>query len=76
MRSFCIDSDIHLDAAGSGTTCLANQWAVASAVGKIELLSERTANAKQIVDASHDPASERLRVAFRDDTTVEMSTRA
>ena len=57
------------------TTCLANQWAVAPAARDIKLCSERTREAKQIADASYDPATERLRVTFRDGTTAEVSTR-
>jgi hypothetical protein len=58
------------------TTCLANQWAVAQA-GKIEFRTERAPDAKQIADASYDPAAEQLHVVFRDGTTTttEMSTR-
>jgi hypothetical protein len=55
------------------TTCLANQWAVVEA-GKTELRSERTPDAKQIADASYDPATERLHVTFRDGATAEVST--
>lgn len=57
------------------TTCVANQWAVVPAAGNIELRPERTPDAKQIGTASYDPANERLRVAFRDGTTAEVSTR-
>lgn len=57
------------------TTCLANQWAVALAASEIKLCSERTREAKQIADASYDPATERLRVTFRDGTTAKVSTR-
>jgi len=57
------------------TTCLANQWAGAPASGMIELCSERTREAKQIADAAYAPATERLRVTFRDGTTVDVSTR-
>ena len=56
------------------TTCLANQWGVVPMAGKIELHSERTQEAKQIADASYDPATERLRATFRDGTTVEVIT--
>jgi hypothetical protein len=56
-------------------TCLANQWAVAPAASEIKLCSERTREAKQIADASYDPATEQLRVTFRDGTTAEVSTR-
>jgi hypothetical protein len=54
---------------------LVNQWAVTSAPGQVELRSERTRQAKQISDASYDPATERLRVTFRDGTTAEVSSR-
>ena len=57
------------------TTCLVNQWAVTPAAGPDELRSERTREAKQISDASYDPATERLRVTFRDGTTAEVSSR-
>jgi len=58
------------------TTCLTNQWAMVLAPGKIELLSEPMTNTKQIADASYDPDQERLRIAFRDGTTVDVSTRS
>jgi hypothetical protein len=48
---------------------------VAPAAREIKLCSERTREAKQIADASYDPATERLRVTFRDGTTAEVSTR-
>jgi hypothetical protein len=57
------------------TTCLANQWAVAPASGMIELCSERTQEAKQIADATYAPATERLRVTFRDGTTADVNAR-
>jgi hypothetical protein len=57
------------------TTCLANQWAVAPAARDIKLCSGHTREAKQIADASYDPATEWLRVTFRDGTTAEVSTR-
>lgn len=56
------------------TTCLANQWAK-EGEGTIELLSERTSDAKQIADATYDPDAEQLHVTFRDGTTLEVSTR-
>jgi hypothetical protein len=43
--------------------------AVAPAAGQVEPRSERTREAKPISDASYDPATERLRVTFRDGTT-------
>jgi hypothetical protein len=57
------------------TTCLANQWALESSTGKIELVSQRSTNARQIADASYDPSTERLQVAFRDGTTQEVNIR-
>lgn len=57
------------------TTCLANQWAVVRAAGKIELRSERTPNAKQMADATYDPTAGRLYVTFRDGTAAEVSTK-
>jgi len=57
------------------TTCLANRWGAMPAAGKIGLVSERTPDAKQISDASYDPATERLQVTFQDGTTVEVSIR-
>ena len=47
------------------TTCLVNQWAIVTAPGKIELVSDRAPSARQIVDANYDPESERLRVEFQ-----------
>jgi hypothetical protein len=58
------------------STCLANQWALESSTGKIELVSQRSANARQIADASYDPSTEQLRVAFRDGTTQEVNIKA
>jgi hypothetical protein len=47
------------------TACLVNQWAIVTAPGKIELVSDRAPSARQIVDANYDPESERLRVEFQ-----------
>jgi hypothetical protein len=47
------------------TTCLANQWAIVTSPGKIKLVSDRTQNARQIVDANYDPETDRLRVDFQ-----------
>jgi hypothetical protein len=58
------------------TTCLANQWALGSTVGKLGLCSERTRGARQIADGIYDPVTERLRVTFRDGTATEVSTRS
>lgn len=56
------------------TTCLAKQWAVISSTEKITLCAERTPHAKQIADATYNPATERLYVTFLDGTTAEAST--
>jgi hypothetical protein len=53
---------------------LANQWA-REGEGTIELLSERTPDAKRIADATYDPDAQQLYVTFRDGTTAEVSTR-
>jgi len=56
------------------TTCLVNQWAAIAATGKIELLSERSPDAKQIADAIYEPSTKRLQVTFVDGTTTEVNT--
>lgn len=53
------------------TTCLANQWAVLSSATTIALCPAHRADAKQILDASYDPATGRLQVRFRDRTATE-----
>ena len=58
------------------TTCLMNQWARVPAAGKIEVLAERKANAKQIADARYDPAPDRTRVSFHDGTTTDVRLQA
>ncbi|HEV7611383.1 MAG TPA: hypothetical protein VGO37_05865 [Steroidobacteraceae bacterium] len=55
-----------------GTTCLANQWAVVSKAGKIELLPKPTPSAKQIAEAAYDPSKEQVRVIFQVDTRVQV----
>jgi hypothetical protein len=57
------------------TACLTNQWALVPADGKMEMLSMQRPDSKQIADASYDPATERLRVTFRDRTTAEVRLR-
>jgi hypothetical protein len=57
------------------TTCLINQWAVGLATGRIELSLRPLADARQIADATYDPDEERLRLAFQDGTTADVSTR-
>ena len=47
------------------SACLANQWAIVRAPGKIELVSDRAPSARQIVDANYEPDSKRLRVEFQ-----------
>jgi len=44
--------------------------------GKMELLAERKANAKQIADARYDPASDRTRVSFHDGTAADVRLHA
>ena len=56
------------------TTCLANQWA-RKGEGTIELLSERTSDAKRIGDATYNAEDEQVHITFRDGTTAEVSTR-
>lgn len=55
-----------------GTTCLANQWAMVSKAGKIELLPKPTPSAKQIAEAEYDPTKEQIHVIFRDGTKVQV----
>ena len=57
------------------TTCLANQWAMVGAPGRIAILSKPIQNAKQISEAQYDPANEQLHVVFRDGTTEEVKLR-
>jgi hypothetical protein len=56
------------------TTCLANQWAVVLAPGRIEPSSERHPGARQITEAGYDPDRQRLQLAFYDGTTANVST--
>jgi hypothetical protein len=51
---------------------LANQWAMVSKAGKIELLSKPLPSAKQIAEAEYESANERVRVTFRDRTRVQV----
>jgi hypothetical protein len=55
-----------------GTTCLANQWAMVSKAGNVELLSKLVPNAKQIAKAEYEPANEQVRLIFRDGTRVQV----
>jgi hypothetical protein len=55
-----------------GTTCLANQWAMVSKAGKIELLPKPAPCAKQIAEAEYDPYKEQVQVIFRDGTKVQV----
>jgi hypothetical protein len=52
------------------TTCLMNQWVNVPPGGKVEVLVERQANAKQISEAHYDSASDRTRVSFHDGTAT------
>jgi hypothetical protein len=54
------------------TTCLENQWALLSAGGTLEPLSEHVPEAKQIAEASYDAGAEQLRVVFYDGASTEM----
>jgi hypothetical protein len=58
------------------TTCLMNQWAKVSVAGKIELLAERKASAKQIADSHYDPASDSTRVSFHDGMATDVRLQA
>jgi hypothetical protein len=55
-----------------GTTCLANQWAVVSKAGTIELLSKPVPSGKQIAGAQYEPSNERVHVIFQDGTKVQV----
>ena len=55
------------------TTCLANQWAVISAIGRIELVAEPTLDANQIGTAHYDPVTQWLQITFQGGTTAELS---
>lgn len=57
------------------TTCLANQWAVVSVLGQVELSPEPQAGAKRITDAAYNPDGERLSMTFPDGTTLDVSTK-
>ena len=58
------------------TTCLMNQWVKVPRAGKIEVLAQRRADAKQIADARYDPASDRTRVSFHDGTAADVRLQA
>ena len=58
----------------SRTACLANQWVTVLARGKIELCTAAASGAKQIAEASYGVASGRLRLAFRDGTSLEVKS--
>jgi hypothetical protein len=51
---------------------LANQWAMVSKAGKIELPPKRTPSAKQIAEAEYDPSKEQVQVIFLDGTKVQV----
>ena len=55
-----------------GTTCLANQWAMVSKAGNIELLSKPDPSAKQITKAEYEPANEQVCLIFQDRTRVQV----
>ena len=51
---------------------MANQWAMVSKAGNVELLSKLVPNAKQIAKAEYEPANEQVRLIFRDGTRVQV----
>ncbi len=55
-------------------TCTANQWVIVRTPDTIEFVQGPVTNARQIADASYDPNRQRLRVTFRDSTTMDVST--
>jgi hypothetical protein len=55
-----------------GATCLANQGAMLSKAGKIELLPKTTPSAKQIAEAEYDPSKEQVHVIFQDGTKAQV----
>ena len=56
------------------TSCLENQWAVASGTGNLVLHAKRVPNAWQIAEASYDIVTGQLRVIFRNGTTLDVGT--
>lgn len=57
------------------TTCLMNLWADLRVAGRVELLPQSRANAKQIAGADYHPASDRTRVIFHDGMTTDLRLR-
>jgi hypothetical protein len=51
---------------------LANQWAMVSKAGNIELLSKPVPSAKQIAKVEYEPANEQVCLIFRDGTRVQV----
>jgi hypothetical protein len=54
------------------TTCLDNQWAEETS-GKLTILPHRAPQARQVTDATYDPAYEQTQVTFRDGATLTIS---
>ncbi len=56
------------------TTCLANQWVMGAAPGKIAL-SDHVPGSMQIADGEYDSSTQQLHVTFRDGTAEEVRLR-
>jgi hypothetical protein len=56
----------------TGTACLVNQWLTMPAPGKAEPCGGPAPGAKQIAEASYETSSGRLRLIFRDGTSVQV----
>jgi hypothetical protein len=54
------------------TTCLANQWIVRGADGGLEVCTARTKGARQVAEATYEPASGELAVRFHDGASVRV----
>jgi hypothetical protein len=54
------------------STCLANQWAIVRAPGRVDLTTNRTTPARQISDCRYDPITALARVSFRDGTIEDV----
>jgi|SRR5579871_1541825 len=54
------------------TVCLGNQWVLLSEDGSVTQFAERAPEAKQIVEATYDATTERLRLEFSDGSSAEV----
>lgn len=59
-----------------GTTCLANRWARVGPDGAVALASSGGPGALQIAEASYEPDTRRLRLAFHGCRTHQTTLRA